>query len=541
MASVDPASSDATIARVKMLVNNQLKQILKKEGLPVSGAKATLQTRIIDQLRRYAQGNNLESFSHLRHLVFHPDANATATGLSPSPAAARAHPNNPPHLPSQYQHSFSSSSVRPGAPGITTNMNGSGPRAPQFKSSPFYTVVEPLTPVLECKVRETTRDNVEAQINLRSDVAEKLATDSSTRVMIYCGADPMSPFSRVDIEFPYQVEIKINQDEVKANLRGLKNKPGTTRPADITTLLRARAGYRNEMVLTYALTKKKYLMVVNLVKLHPVEDLVSKLKSGKTISKEQVIREMISRADDADIVATSSIMSLKCPLSTLRIDIPCRSSICSHNQCFDATSFLQLQEQAPTWTCPVCNKAVAYEHLQVDQYVDNILQSTPKSVDQVTIEPDGKWFHTSGSAPSPPRTNGRTSSDGEEDLVEIRDMPRLASVKTEFNREPGLMGTPPISSREQSTSSAAPPNQSSNKRSVGQVVDLTLSSDEDDEPSRPAKRLLVHKSSSGIPKFSGLEDVPLRQNGVNSGAPRSQSSNPFATLTYLPKDYGHAS
>ena len=32
-------------------------------------------------------------------------------------------------------------------------------------------------------------------------------------------------------------------------------------------------------------------MVVNLVKRHPVEELVSKLKSGKTIVKEQVIRE----------------------------------------------------------------------------------------------------------------------------------------------------------------------------------------------------------------------------------------------------------
>ena len=116
-----------------------------------------------------------------------------------------------------------------------------------------------LTLVINHKVsvRETTRDNVEAHINLRSDIAERLAADSSTRAMIYCAADPMSPFSRVDIEFPYQVEIKINQDEVKStNLRGLKNKPGTTRPADITSLLRARAGYRNEMVVTYALTKK---------------------------------------------------------------------------------------------------------------------------------------------------------------------------------------------------------------------------------------------------------------------------------------------
>lgn len=128
-------------------------------------------------------------------------------------------------------------------------------------------------------------------------------------------------------------------------------------------------------------------MVVNLVKRHLVEELVAKLKSGKTIVKEQVVREsrlfqlrgsiaitdrrcsVISKSEDAEIVATSSIMSLKCPLSTLRIDVPCRSSVCSHNQCFDASSFLQLQEQAPTWTCPVCNKAATYEHLQVDQSV----------------------------------------------------------------------------------------------------------------------------------------------------------------------------
>ena len=31
--------------------------------------------------------------------------------------------------------------------------------------------------------------------------------------------------------------------------------------------------------------------MVNLVKCHPVDELVAKLKSGKTISKEQVVRE----------------------------------------------------------------------------------------------------------------------------------------------------------------------------------------------------------------------------------------------------------
>lgn len=97
---------------------------------------------------------------------------------------------------------------------------------------------------------------MEATINLRPDIADRLSGDNSVKAMIYCAADSMSPFSRADIEFPYQLEIKVNQDEVKANLRGLKNKPGTTRPADISRLLRHKAGYNNHMVVTYALTKK---------------------------------------------------------------------------------------------------------------------------------------------------------------------------------------------------------------------------------------------------------------------------------------------
>lgn len=38
-------------------------------------------------------------------------------------------------------------------------------------------------------------------------------------------------------------------------------------------------------------SQKKFYLVVNLVKLHPVEELVAKLKSGKRITKDQVIRE----------------------------------------------------------------------------------------------------------------------------------------------------------------------------------------------------------------------------------------------------------
>ncbi len=52
MTSVEPVNAEAVAAKVKTLINNQLKMILKKESLPVSGAKATLQTRIIDRESR---------------------------------------------------------------------------------------------------------------------------------------------------------------------------------------------------------------------------------------------------------------------------------------------------------------------------------------------------------------------------------------------------------------------------------------------------------------------------------------------------------
>ena len=52
MSSVEPVNAEAVAAKVKTLINNQLKMILKKESLPVSGAKATLQTRIINRESR---------------------------------------------------------------------------------------------------------------------------------------------------------------------------------------------------------------------------------------------------------------------------------------------------------------------------------------------------------------------------------------------------------------------------------------------------------------------------------------------------------
>lgn len=50
-----------------------------------------------------------------------------------------------------------------------------------------------------------------------------------------------------------------------------------------------------------------------------------------------------------------------------------------------------MNEQTPTWSCPICSKILQFEHLQVDGFFQSILESCPSSVDDVSVEPDGTW------------------------------------------------------------------------------------------------------------------------------------------------------
>lgn len=175
-------------------------------------------------------------------------------------------------------------------------------------------------------------------------------------------------------------------------------------------------------------------------------------------------------------------MSLKCPLSAMRLNVPCRSTICNHNQCFDAESFLQLQEQAPQWSCPICNKIFNFEALAVDQYVQDILRRF-RSSDQVTIEPDGGVESVDGSevkAPSSTTSLKRPAED-DDDIIEITDS-RTRAIKTEPNYPPSphSWATPSSYSCPPSTAASAAPT-TNGRRKQPEVVDLTVSSDSDSE------------------------------------------------------------
>ncbi|CAI7583462.1 unnamed protein product [Penicillium pancosmium] len=482
------------VALIKTLTNPQLKDLLRNEGLAVSGVKASLQIRIIDYLERLAtsEGNDAR-YDALKRRVYQ--------SAIPGAMSFQSNTNFQSSQPTQPTPPHSRAAPASASMGSSSHPHGQI----LFKDSPFFTILTSLTSMVECKVREQTRDSVELKVILSASAAADLQADPTLRVMVYCAADSgLKSYTKSDIAFPHQVELKVNLDEVKANLRGLKNRPGTTQPADVTNYIRKKPNYTNNIVMTYALTQKKFFALINLVRLHPVNELVGQLQTRKLISKEQVIREMKNRAQDSDIVATSSVMSLKCPLSTLRIQVPCRSIVCTHNQCFDASSFLELQKQAPTWTCPVCSKSTSFESLQVDQYVDEILQSTSTDVDQVVVEPSGDWTNpTDSDIAKPGGVTPASDDDDDDDLIEIS-QPGFPTptVKQEPISSSTIMleRTPAQSqSRETSTPSSAI-RASSKKRPASAIIDLTASDDEDDEsPMPPIKRPALNFAVRGLP------------------------------------------
>lgn len=481
--------------RSRTLINNDLKRILKEEGLPQSGNKAALQARVIGLIQTAVYKNEAETLQRLQYRVQH---HGDAPPPSTSSPVASSTPHQPP--PTANGYSMTNGYQQNGSYPPYQQQQSQIPARPSsfFRDSPFFEIREVILSNIILEASPSHRQNITRSLTPNDAVCARLKSDPTLRLLLFSAPEqPLAPYSRLDIAFPSQIEVRINGEEVKANYKGLKNKPGSTRPADITDFVRTSpANHRSTIVITYALTQKKYNLFVYMVKKFSVEELTRRIKQRNIITRQSVLNEMLKKANDPDIEVGSSVMSLKDPISTLRINTPCRSTVCTHNQCFDAESFLQLQEQAPTWTCPICNKTISYEGLAVDQYVEEILNKA-RGADQVTIQPNGEW---STEKKSSPKRNGYSAHDDEsdDDLMEIPDY-RIRAIKSEAAPTPVSLSTPPLPSRETST---VP--RSGNKR-TSEVVDLTLS--DDDEPVRPAKKV-AYSTPNSLPDPSRRYQLP---------------------------------
>lgn len=263
-----------------------------------------------------------------------------------------------------------------------------------FEESPFYKL-EKLIPESAQKIYVTNgRCTCTINFNLSKEEFHSLQHDEHQRLYVLCGkVDPLNTRGKAVIQFPSPHEFQMNNQQIVANVKGIKNRPGTAKPADITPYLGSKNA-ENKFQFVYAFTTVEYILYIYIVRTIPPEAIVQQILSQSKIVKAATLyylKQTIDDDGDDDFITTSTVMSLNCPISCTRMVNPVKSDMCKHIECFDALWFLHSQMQIPTWQCPICQLPIKIEHLAVSEYVKEILDTADQGVEQVKLFSNGSW------------------------------------------------------------------------------------------------------------------------------------------------------
>lgn len=222
--------------------------------------------------------------------------------------------------------------------------------------------------------------------------------------------------------------------------------------------------------------------MVQIVETRNIDDLISEVKeASKNLTYEGAKQEVIKSfgsEDDDDIVATCTMLSVRCPLGLCVINLPVRGVHCKHLQCVDLKTFMMFSKKARSkaWRCTVCHHFIKVSDLRIDPYLKKILAEVKgeDELEEVEIFPDGSWKRR------------------EDD--EIVPEPPSKKVKAEQVE----VGAPATNG---SSASAAAQNETPGSSASAPVeIDLLSSDDEDDEPPVVPTRKPAASSSVAPPR-----------------------------------------
>nr|CAD7260344.1 unnamed protein product [Timema shepardi] len=180
------------------------------------------------------------------------------------------------------------------------------------------------------------------------------------------------------------------------------NKPGVEpkrppKPVNITSLVKLSPLHANFIDVTWNCDYGQgYVIAVYLVSKIVSAELLKRMRAKGARQSDYtrgLIKEKLSEDADSEIATTSLRVSLVCPLGKMRMVTPCRASTCYHLQCFDANTFLMMNERKPTWVCPVCDKPAPFDSLMIDGYFQDVLRSSRLAPDstEIQLHQDGLW------------------------------------------------------------------------------------------------------------------------------------------------------
>lgn len=121
---------------------------------------------------------------------------------------------------------------------------------------------------------------------------------------------------------------------------------------------------------------------------------------------------------------------------------------------------MKMNEQTPTWKCPVCNCPIPFQDLIVDGFFADILANSSESIQSVRINSTGELQH---------EFTVKEESDDDQEQESTLSTPLLSSSGATEQSLPTTTTTP-------TTTSTLPTNSNNNRPVV--MVDLTLSDQE---------------------------------------------------------------
>lgn len=348
------------------------------------------------------------------------------------------------------------------------------------------------------------------------DTTKLLKQDSNYRVMVLCGNDYDPALFPDPIRFPGNMTIEVNNAPYAKSLKAIKKKTNDpVHGADITDLVRKHGEYdrsgrdHNHLAISYGNSIVRCAFQVFLVYKESIPNLVNQVRSKGTIPKSRTLTEHFMKEEDADIQATAWDLPLKDQSTGMRITLPVKTPACKHVQCFDAEGFFMLFEQSPRSTCGLNNCPAPIKGLRdlvVDEYMTEILKSVDDSVDQVTINPDGTWKAKVAQAQPPPSKKKQRMSYNIDDSDDEETGKLAVLQRNTDTTAPSLPSWNPNStSLEPPATTSVIGASSGTKRKAAEVVDLTFSSDEDDDPPIPKVK---RTSTSGANELANGTNAP---------------------------------
>ncbi|KAL1481457.1 hypothetical protein MTO96_015608 [Rhipicephalus appendiculatus] len=300
---------------------------------------------------------------------------------------------------------------------------------------------------------------------LRFSQTDKVESSPESNVQVHLRFCLLGTNSEQDDRYPSDLAVKVNDrlvglpEPITSKVTG-----GATErvqlPINIISSCFVSPAVINELRVTWQPVRgREYVVGLFLVKKRTVATIVSGLQRERTqhatLTTTMVKKKMKRRASGDEVAVTRLHVSLTCPLSRTRMKVPCRARSCNHLDCFDASTYLQVNERRPAWICPVCGNRAALSSLVVDQLFVDIIANVPGDCESVIFLEDGSW------------TTSTSQSDCENDATNSA-TPSSSTACT---------STPPS---EPSSSEPEPVGRPS-KRPRMEVIDLTDCSSGDEE------------------------------------------------------------